>query len=152
MRKIVDFFEHQESPIVNGIIFPNGMIQTIEISADWGPPVRYIHSKGPQISIDRFSSESDWTSCAVMKKLVDKALGFTFLAGETLGRGDDGFVAAITNADHKLKWLVFMDRSNPFCDLKVTGQYVVALSTLRCYWRFPIENPGEFFIDCDPSA
>jgi hypothetical protein len=149
MREIVDFFDHQESPIVNGVIFPNGMIQTMKISADWGPPIRYAHSKGPAISIALFSKKSDWTSCATVKSLIDTKLGVTFLAGETLGHGGDGFVAAITTSDHQLRWLVFMDQSNPFCDLKIEGDDIVATTTLDCNWRFPIKNPVEFWVDCE---
>ena len=34
-KDLIDFFEHLSCPKVNGIIFPNGDIELIDVKIDW---------------------------------------------------------------------------------------------------------------------
>ncbi len=119
MKKLLNFIDHQKSPLINGVVFPDGVVQIVNIAVSWESPVNYIFTRGPITSLENLSKEKEiaWINCAILVNLVDESLGIDFLAGEA-DQGSDGFLAAIDHNDRKLLWLAFFDCSNPFNKLK----------------------------------
>lgn len=148
MQKIKDFWKHQESPSINGIIYPDESIQLIIITIDWGPPVKYSFELGTQTSISELESknELEWSDCAVMARLNLQDKNFEVLSGEA-SYGSDGFIAVINSSNHELCWLAFFNCSNPFNKLEVEGNELRVWSTHGNLWSFPIDSPSQLTID-----
>ena len=145
MRKIVDFIEHLECPLLNGIIFPDETIQLLNIHINKGIPQKYTIQTALKTSINILNNKNElwWTSCTILFKLIDQKYSIEIVTGEA-GYGSDGFVAVIDLKSRKLIWLAFFDCSNPFDKVNVIDQEIYATSTLGCVWKFKIKNP----IDC----
>jgi len=143
MLYIRDFWKHQESPIINGIVLPDGSIQLITISIDLKSSPRYLIELGPKTSISELAGKSElhWSSCATLTRLDIQEENLTIVAGEA-SYGSDGFVAVINSTTHELVWLAFFDCSNPFHKLEYVDKELYAWSTHEHIWRFPINEPS----------
>lgn len=145
VKKIVDFIEHLECPLINGIIFPDETIQLLDIQINKGIPKKYTIQTALKTSINILNNKRElyWTSCAILFRLIYQKYSIEIIVGEA-GYGSDGFIGVIDLKSRKLIWLAFFDCSNPFDKVKVIKQEIYATSTLGYVWKFKIKNP----IDC----
>ena len=125
-------------PILNGFIFPDGTRLKVSIE-DSGMVV---------------SEKTIWTAEEVGDNLTYFAelcrvdalgLGVTVLAGEG-GMGSEGVICVLDRSTCHVKWLLFMDSSNPFDKVEIDGMTVVAYSTLEKVWQISIEDPSQVVI------
>jgi len=61
--------------------------------------------------------------------------------GECFPSGENGFVACTTHASREFLWLAFFVKSNPFENIDIENNEVVATTTLNRKYFFPLENP-----------
>lgn len=148
MIDIKDFWHHQESPFVNGVVYPDGVIQLHKVNVDWGPPVRYSIEVGCKTSMLALEEAGglNWNDCAVLSQLCVKDKNVEIIAGES-DYGSDGFVAVVNATNHELIWLAFFNCSNPFDQLQMHGDELWAWSTSGCVWRFPICSPDKVVVE-----
>jgi hypothetical protein len=148
MEKIVDFIEHLECPIVDGIIYPDNTIQLCDVDISWKKPAEFKVQMLSVTSIDNLEKEGKlgWASCYISDEYIDEIHSIKVVCGET-SWGGDGFVA-VTNLKEKLIWIAFFGCSNPFCKVTIAGTQIIALSTYECEWRFDIDNPSRISVVC----
>ena len=149
MKKIEDFINHLECPMVNGIIFPDGTMQLFDIEVDWGSPLSYRIKAASKSSISILNSKGDlrWNDCAILANIKDRKHAIEIIAGEG-DYGSDGFIGVIDLNSRKLKWLGFFDCSNPFDKIKIIDVYVYVYSTNNCVWKFKLKDPLDFVVEC----
>ncbi len=147
MNRIKNFFEHQECPNVNGIIYPDGQIQLINVDVNWNRNKKYLLQLGGKTSIVELKRENtlSWNDCAILstENYVDNDI--EILAGEG-DYGSDGFIAVINSINHELIWLAFFDCSNPFSRTQLNGEKLYAWSTNGTLWQFNLKLPEKIVI------
>ena len=57
------------------------------------------------------------------------------------GQGGDGFLAAARISDNHLLWIILSEESNPFVEVALRGDEVVAVTTLDDRWTVPLREP-----------
>jgi hypothetical protein len=149
MTKVVDFIEHLECPSIDGIIFPDETIQPYSVEVEWDPPMKYNLELMPKTSIKILKEKEElwWSGCAILVQLLDQKHSIEIIAGEG-SYGSDGFVSVMDLESKKTLWIAFFKSSNPFDQLKVLDGKVYATSTVGCIWKFEINNPIEFTVEC----
>ncbi len=149
MKNIENFIEHLESPSLNGIIFPDGLVKMLEIKVEWFPKINYHIRIQEESSIDILEAKGTlyWNDCAVMVSLIDERISVEVVAGEG-DYGSDGFVGVVDLKSKRLIWLAFFNCSNPFNRLEIKNKELFATSTNGCLWKFKIENPVDFIVEC----
>jgi hypothetical protein len=63
------------------------------------------------------------------------------------GMGNEGFVAVIKG--DSLIWSAFFTVSNPFYELRMQGNSIIATSTHDRFWKFPVSEPWNGIIQSD---
>jgi len=147
MKDMKDFVNHQQCPSIDGIIFPTGEIQRINVDVDWGPPVSFSLKLGTKTSINELENNQElyWSDCAILNSMIDEEGQIEVLAGES-DYGSDGFVAVMSNKSKNLKWLAFFACSNPFSKLGIDNNQILATSTLGHTWIFPLNKPESVIV------
>ena len=147
-----DFGDHQECPSIDGIVFPTGEIQQIDVDVDWGPPVSYRLKLGTKTTVNELKNNQQlyWSDCAILARMIDKEGQIEVVAGES-DHGSDGFVAVMSNKSKNLKWIAFFTCSNPFSKLEINNNQILATSTLGTTWIFSIKEPESVVIKYHPG-
>ena len=148
MSEIKNFWQNQESPSIDGIVFPNGDIQLINVKVDWGQPVKYKLSLGCKTSIEelKLQNKISWNDCAVITRAIDETKKVEAIAGQG-DYGSDGFVAVVNSGNKELVWLAFFETSNPFEYLQFYENELHARSSLGNLWRFPLDEPSRVKVE-----
>ena len=144
-----NFVDHLECPSVEGIIFPNGIIQMFDVKINRGSPTIYKIKMKSKTSIDELQIKGnlEWNSCAIIDRLKDTKNNIEVISGEC-DYGSEGFLAVVNLNTEKLIWLAFFHNSNPFSHLKMDGKIICAMGTYNCFWKFNLENPTSFSVEC----
>lgn len=148
MNEIADFLDHQEYPNVSGIIFPDGFIQLVTVSVDWGVPPNFQAELDGTTTVETLKSQGQlsWSDGAILAETVSDDGAFKAVCGEG-DFGSDGFVAVVHTETQKLVWLAAFNCSNPFNHVSFKESSVCAESTLGAVWRFPLNDPSQFVIE-----
>ncbi len=150
MKNIEHFVEYLDCPILNGIIFPNGIVKKIDIEViQWSPKICYFIKGIENSSIQSLEEQGDlyWTSCCIMARQIVINKSIEVISGEAFGNGEYGFVGVIDLNSRKTIWLAFFESSNPFNQLDIKDDEIYATSTYNCLWRFKLNNPLDFIIE-----
>lgn len=149
MKKILNFIDHLESPSLNGIIYPDGTIDLLNVKVDWGPPIQYSLKSETKSSIELLDNEGklQWNDCAILVTAIDIKQSIEIVAGEG-DYGSDGFIGVIDLSTRNLIWLAFFNCSNPFDRLDIKEEKIYATSTNGCLWKFVIKSPIDIEIEC----
>ena len=149
MKEISRFIDHLECPSLDGIIFPDGSIDLLNIEVEWGPPINYYIKIGEKSSIKLLETKNklQWSDCAILISSIDEKHSIEILAGEG-NYGSDGFVSVIDLSSRNLIWLAFFKCSNPFNKLEAKHDEIHAVSTNGCLWKFRIKNPVYIVVEC----
>lgn len=152
MTKIADFLDHQEYPNVSGIIFPNGCIQLVTVSVNWGTPPSFQASFQAELdgttTVEALESQGklSWSGGAILGEIASDDGALEAVCGEG-SFGSDGFVAVVHVETQKLMWLAAFNCSNPFKFVSFKEGCVCAESTIGTVWRFPLNDPCQFRIE-----
>lgn len=151
MNDISNFLDHQQCPGVDGIVFPTGEIQIVNVAMDRTSPASLRLKPGAKTSINELKLRHQlfWSDCAILERIVDEKEQIEVVAGES-DYGSDGFVAVLSNPSKKLKWIAFFTCSNPFVRLAIADNEIVATSNLGISWVFPINKPEAVFVKKSP--
>lgn len=148
MKSIISFLDHEEYPNVCGIIFANGQIQLLKVSAEWKRRPEFRVESDGETSVEILESEGKlwWNSGTILGRNVSDDGVFEAVCGEA-SWGSDGFVALISNKTRELIWLAAFDCSNPFSSVRFISESVFAESTYGNIWCFPLNDPSRCRID-----
>jgi len=149
MKKIENFTEHLECPLIDGIIYSDHRIQLCDVQVSWKRPAEYKIELSSITSIDNLKKEGKlaWVSCSISDEYIDEAHSIKVVCGEA-SYGGDGFVGIVTLRQEKLIWLAFFTDSNPFHKVTVVGTQIIAVSTHKCEWKFDIDTPSRISVVC----
>lgn len=126
-------------PIVNGIVFPDGVVWPVQPADQPRPlPLSLIIMKEAET---RLKEQTAWTGALPSVEATESNIGRKAIAGEC-GGGSDGFVALFESNSEELIWVAFFDFSNPFEALSFDGDWVVARNNLGEIWRIPMAGSG----------
>lgn len=149
MKEIENFVDHLECPSLNGIVYPDGKIQLINLLVNWGSPTSYKLLLGNQTSISALEEQGNlsWSGCTILHSTENVTLGIKAICGEG-DYGSDGFLAVFDLTLGQLKWLAFFNSSNPFDKIKIEKKYISAFSTAQCQWNFKLDDPVSIDVQC----
>jgi hypothetical protein len=140
----MSFWLSEESPIVNGIMFADGSIQSIEPCDLPRSPGTIQLVAGEQANLCLFA-HLEPTGLIPLCRVEDKRKGIVVIGGEG-GMGSDGFVA-FTNSQNQILWMAFFEFSNPFVSVELRDEEIVAVNNLNEKWYFQVENPSMIRIE-----
>jgi hypothetical protein len=122
--------------LFNGIIFEDGSAVEINISGKKNQRVATIGLSTNLDQIQRIATQL--TEIDSLSSSSDPTRKMTAVGGDG-GFGADGFVGLLKN--NKLCWFAFFDDSNPFLELKIEGNLLIAKNSLDEVWEFPVTEP-----------
>lgn len=139
---IINFKQHQKCPIINGVLYCDGVIQDFDIIDESMPPLLKVGGKLKLEDIE----ELYWADCSILDTCSNDTLNVEALCGEG-DEGAEGYVALVDQDSGSLIWIAFFTCSNPFCNIVIQDKEIIAKNNLDNIWRFPIESPESFFIE-----
>lgn len=137
---VQSLWEQQMCPIVNGIVFGDGKIVELDKEKSGGKQelFRVVNITDIKSFVDERGDY--WTAITQLCEFELPQRNLIVRGGEG-GFGGDGFVALSRISDSDLIWIAFFDYANPFIEVSMKGDLVVATSTLEYIWQFPIAEP-----------
>jgi hypothetical protein len=148
MISLQKFWEKEQCPIVNGIIFANGAVMPIEMdSTKRGAGDRRSVLAGAETSLDQLEAlgHLSFSFYTEMGEVVDASHSLKAVCGGG-GMGGDGFVALLRYPSSQLEWVAFFDFANPFTNIKFSDDRIEAHNNLGETWSFPIDAPEKISI------
>ena len=143
-----------ECPTFDGIIFGTGAIVLLEcsvLSGETGLSVRVRPLARSTLESLLESNPQSWTSLTSMMSYRDEEAQLLLSAGEAAW-GSEGFVEVRDLQTNALKWLAIFQSSNPFKEVRLAGDSVVAVSTYDHVWTFPLNRPELVTVSCARSV
>ena len=138
MKLLAHYGDDDPTPVANGFLFPDGTLFPVDGASIRRPPVSFpIRSDTP----GRLDESFVWAGTFAAATAFDPGSGLIAVAGEG-SMGADGFVALCEPADRALRWLLFLDFSNPFHAVEFAGGRIQASNNLRERWSIPIDASG----------
>ena len=142
--KVCEEWEHEQLPIIKGILYSDGRVDKIYIDYDDNDKRVLVHNGST--TIDAMSIENDDLSDAVIyAKAASEENGITVYCGGG-SYGGDGFVVAET-ADEKVLWIAFFEDSNEFERCEIVGSTIIAYNNSDEKWLFNIDTPSKLSVE-----
>ncbi|SIN81915.1 hypothetical protein SAMN05444166_1079 [Singulisphaera sp. GP187] len=136
----------ENCPIIDGIVFGDGRIKQLfavrNKQVNEGPGMKIQPGGWMTLADLQKKGQLDWTGILDLCVAEDLARGIRILGGEG-GYGADGFVANIRSDSGEIVWIAFFTSSNPFEEVQIHSDHVLARTNLDMWWRFPLDAPEE---------
>ena len=130
-----DYWDKQEAH-GGDITFADG--KTLDLKEQWCRKSYSILTKSTLAkAIEEYGNEG--TAIQVLGSSKNPKNGYIAYRGEG-SMGNEGFVAYADNHG-KLIWLLFLDFSNPFWNIEIEGDNILATTELKCVFTIPIDSP-----------
>lgn len=133
-------WENGRLPIINGILYENGVIDWINISYDsnFNRSISGVRRR----SIDDLISSRElfFSIINTSYQMNDKGNNIRVYCGGG-SCGSEGYVVVESNIDLKLLWIAFFEESNPFEKIEIIGDRIIVYNNLKEKWTFEINNP-----------
>lgn len=124
-------------PELDGLHFPDGRSYEVFLDADAASGMRF----GGSFDLEAVLAEDpDWVTDIGRNRSVPLADGGFLWGGEGVSHGSYGFCARL-HADRTLVWAFFFEDSNPFADIRVSGNTAVFQSTSGISITVDIDDP-----------
>ncbi|MFI9078293.1 hypothetical protein ACIGW8_17705 [Streptomyces sioyaensis] len=124
-------------PDVDGLYFPDGRSFEVFLDADSASGIRF----GDAFDLEEVLAEDpDWVTDIGRHQSVPLAGGGFLWGGEGVSHGSYGFCGRL-HSDHTLVWALFFEDSNPFTDIRVSGNTAVIRSTSGVLLTVDIDDP-----------
>jgi hypothetical protein len=144
-RLIQDFWQDEQCPIINGVIYGTGEILMLDFDrVTEGEDIAVSVRAAGKTNVASFLAEHENYLTSITELCELQVLEEDLrISGGDGGFGGDGFVAVSRLSDNYLKWIAFFDNSNPFEEVSFTGSQVLAISSHRDKWLFPLAQPEQ---------
>lgn len=124
-------------PELDGLHFSDGRSYEVFLDADAASGMRF----GGSFDLEEVLAEDpDWVTDIGRNRSVPLADGGFLWGGEGVSHGSYGFCGRL-HADHTLVWALFFEDSNPFTDIRVSGNTAVFQSTSGISITVDIDDP-----------
>jgi len=147
-RKYIDRLvcDEPQPPITQALIFPNGDMLRFERFTCVDQTQEKIEFL-EKITIDKYFelNGNDHVSkchCTSSAKNSD----YIVYVGEG-SWGGDGLIYVVSKSKNDLVWFLFSDSSNPFSQVSIEDDTIIALSTKFQRWSIPINSPETMSIE-----
>ena len=144
MDSIQDIWNAEQCPIISEAIFRSGLVKLVELNDSGGTPAGTKRLRRcRETSLMEMQKRDDFatTFYTEMCSVSNERQALQALAGGA-GMGGDGFVALLRASRRKLEWLVFLDFSNPFEDISLSGITLSCRNNLGKLWSFSLSDPA----------
>jgi len=128
-------------PIINGIIYPNGCIEQMEIILDGEIKKVNVIKK---MNINELIEEE--VSYIVINDTCEDIVNRVRIYCGEGSYGGDGFVAVESLKNNQLIWIAFFEESNPFEKIKSSENNLNVINNLKESWQFNLKKPNEIII------
>ncbi|SDY54799.1 hypothetical protein SAMN04487939_103121 [Lysobacter sp. yr284] len=135
MKQLAHYRDDDEVPVANGFLFADGTVFAVDAVAIRALPQSLPIRHDAATWLDE---ATPWTATTAVATAVDADAGLIAIAGEG-AMGADGFVALCDLRSRALKWLLFLDFSNPFETVEFAPGRIVASNNLHERWSIPID-------------
>ncbi len=127
----------EKLPIVNGILYPDGNFEQVNIITDenWKRTVRQNQIK----TVFPFINNTVYSDIIVQSEIICDDLGCKAVCGEG-SYGGDGFVMLENLITKKLLWLASFDNSNPFISIQRDKNGFIVTNNCNEKWYFDISD------------
>lgn len=132
-------------PVTNGILYADGTIYRIYVLLD-GKRRKLENGGNFDLNVLLVQDEIDVVEIAISKKLEDLKNDITVYCGMGF-MGGDGFIVVESKTTSLIKWCAFFEDSNPFENLEIIGNKIIAYNNLDEKWVFDIYNPTNISIE-----
>ena len=142
---IVDFLDNHKCPAINGLYYEGGEITILD----------YISNGGAHFNV---------IACSNIRDLNIDAVGFVdfdymgerffgdFVARYGEGSsGGDGVFCLLRKETKKMLWFLFLDNSNPFCNVEFLEGIILLHSTSGAIFSMPIDRPENIEVIRNPD-
>lgn len=124
--------KHDEHPVVNGILFPDGTVEHYEICTD-RQHRRFLQKETAP------ADSMQYSFFGINRTYAFPELDVCIAIGEG-SWGGDGFLCAETASAHAFLWLISFEESNPFVSLERNGDRLLVKNNLGEVWEICIKN------------
>ncbi len=148
MPSLQQIWEDEQCPIVNGIVFATGAVKVLadeRIKQAFGNNGLVFESES---SLDELQASGNLllTFYTEMSEAVDESRSIKAVCGGA-GMGGDGFVALLEYPANRIQWIAFFDFANPFEDVRLAQERIIAHNNLGETWSFQIADPRKIAIE-----
>ena len=144
MNALTEWWKNCECPIINGLMFPDGSVESIETMDQPQTAGAHRMLKTVRRQFVDFGP-TKVTGVVATCRDEDKERGMVAVGGGA-GMGGDGFIA-VTDLQDEIMWLAFFDFSNSFVSVKLGETEVIAKSNLGERWHLQLKRPSEIIIE-----
>lgn len=142
-----------EIPLIDALMFADGRIVLFRsfTVAEEGT-VRTGVRRVAETTLESVLSNAPdpWFKLEPLCSVCDQSVSIRYLAGGG-DMGNEGFIAAERLSDKHLLWVASFNRSNPFSDIRVAGETVIATNNHDEDWIVPLDDPGRLWVDHNPE-
>jgi hypothetical protein len=136
MNAIERLWTNYELPTLDALYFADGRSYEVDLDSDAPSGLKVVEP----FDLEEFLEEDpDWVTRVDGQRSVSLADG-GFLWGGDGAHGSNGFCARL-NADRTLVWAMFFQVSNPFTEVRVSGDIAVFHSTSGVTITVDINDP-----------
>lgn len=143
--QVFDMWLKEEIPITNGIIYPDGRVELLDVEIFAGKKV-VRHNVSTTLQELYGSNDIDCSSIIINCQISSSNGKYEIYGGEG-SFGGDGFVAVTSEGGQKLEWIAFFEDSNPFVELQTDEEFVYGVTSLNDKWALNIMNPIDVKIE-----
>lgn len=143
--RIDDLLGDCKCPDINGFYYENGDIAVLDCNASAVASVNVVKRLNIRdIAVDEVGLvDFDYIGERLFGDLIAK-----FGEGSS---GGDGVVCLLRKTTKKMLWFLFLDNSNPFCDVKLLGDNVLVHSTNGAVLSIPVDHPDFIKVIREPE-
>ena len=138
-------WKHNEIPIVNGIVFPNGQIEAMTIECEGGNRTAKQNGKTTLQELEN-RSELYYSNIMTNHHIQTSDELYDIYCGEG-SYGGDGFIVVTSEHGNYLVWIAFFEDSNPFIKVQYKEDFVYGFNSLNEKWSFKLKAPTEIKIE-----
>ena len=145
-KKIVAaLWENEECPYFDLLLFEDGLILPLDVVANEdGITINPLGCLSASTALGLNHELNEGFAQLCHREYIE--LGLTGSSGDCCASGENGFVSVTSTSSGKLVWLAFFMTSNPFEDVCIDGDAVVARSTYGHSYKFKLSRPQEVVV------
>lgn len=137
---IQEMWRDSQVPLIDGVLLDTGVLYAVEY---FPVTLRGVKGVGARLVPELPSSiqmSEDLATIDELDATEDPSAGLRYSCGEG-SYGSDGYLACTNLSDGALRWLAFLQQSNPFVQVRVREHSVEATNNHGHVWTFSQGDP-----------
>mgnify|MGYP000878755450 CR=1 FL=1 len=132
-------------PIINGILYENGIIEWINI--DYDSNYKRIINRGSNLCINDLilKNELHFSNISTCYQFENNTKDIVVYCGGG-SHGSEGFIVVESKVGSKLIWIAFFEESNPYEKIEFIDEKINVYNNLKEKWSFDLNIPTNLTI------